>query len=44
MPESMRGMGKEAVPREIGAMFMVMGLAVASVGWGLAAAHFCTGT
>jgi hypothetical protein len=42
MPESMRGTGKDALPREIGALFMALGLAFVSAGWGLAAAHFFT--
>jgi ABC-type uncharacterized transport system permease subunit len=42
MPESMRGTGKDAFPREIGFLFMALGLAFVSVGWGLAAGHFFT--
>jgi hypothetical protein len=42
MPDSMRGTGKEAIPRAVGLMFMGMGLAFVSVGWTLAASHFLT--
>ena len=42
MPDSMRGTGKDEFPREIGAVFMAIGLAFVSAGWSLAAAHFFT--
>ena len=42
MPESMRGTGKDAFPREVGLLFMGLGLAFVAVGWSIAAAHFFT--
>ena len=42
MPDSMRGTGKDAFPREVGVMFMGLGLVFVAAGWGLAAAHFMT--
>lgn len=42
MPESMRGTGKDAFPREIGLVFMGLGFAFVAVGWSVAAAHFFT--
>ena len=42
MPESMRGTGKGAFPRELGFMFMGIGLVFVTAGWTLAAAHFVT--
>ena len=42
MPDSMRGTGKEAFPREIGLVFMGLGLAFVAAGWSMAAAHFFT--
>ncbi len=42
MPESMRGSGKDAFPREIGFVFMGFGLAVMTAAWTLAAVQFLT--
>jgi hypothetical protein len=42
MPESMRGSGKEAFPREIGFVFMGLGGAFILGAWTIAAAHFFT--
>lgn len=42
MPESMRGTGQNALPREAGFFFMGIGLAFVLAGWSLAAAHFFT--
>jgi hypothetical protein len=42
MPDSMRGTGKDAFPREIGVLFMGLGLVFVAAGWSLAAAHFMT--
>lgn len=42
MPDSMRGTGKDAFPREAGVLFMGLGLAFVAAGWSLAAAHFLT--
>jgi hypothetical protein len=42
MPDTMRGTGKDAMPREFGFLFMGMGLAFMLAAWSFAAAHFCT--
>jgi hypothetical protein len=42
MPDSMRGTGPNAFPREAGFMFMGIGLVFVAAGWGVAAAHFFT--
>jgi hypothetical protein len=42
MPQSMRGTGKDAFPREAGFFFMGIGLVFVLAGWSIAAAHFLT--
>ncbi len=42
MPESMRGSGKDAPPREIGFVFLGLGGAFILAAWSIAAAHFFT--
>jgi hypothetical protein len=42
LPESMRGTGKDAFPRELGFVFMGFGLVFVAAGWGMATAHFLT--
>ncbi len=42
MPESMRGSGRDAFPREIGFVLMGFGLAFVGAAWTLAAAQFLT--
>jgi hypothetical protein len=40
LPDSMRGSGNDAFPREAGLMFMGIGLVFVAAGWSMAAAHF----
>ena len=42
LPDSVRGSGKDAFPREIGFIFMGFGLVFVAAGWTIAAAHFLT--
>ena len=42
MPASMRGTGKDAMPRELGLFFLGIGMAMMLAAWSLAAAHFFT--
>ena len=42
LPDSMRGTGKDAFPREFGYVFMGFGLVFLAAGWSVALAHFLT--